>query len=194
MAVIFFVMVVASITWMLFTDPSSVLSVALAASTSGVQLTLTLAAIYIVWMAIIQVAIDAGLVDALARFMSPAIDWLFGKQSKQVRGLIATNISANMLGAGAAATPAAIQAIELMQKERISARAPDISRASTPMVMLFVLSATSMQILPTTVIGILEKYGAQDASSIILPTFIVSTVTTLIGVLFVKVFGATRKV
>ena len=185
MAVLFFVMVVASITWMLFTDPNSVLSVALEASTSGVQLTLTLVAIYIVWMAIVQVAIDAGLVDALARFMSPAIDWLFGKQSKEVRGLIATNISANMIGAGAAATPAAISAIEKMSR-------PDMTRASMPMIMLFVLSATSMQILPTTVIGILEKHGATDASSIILPTFIVSTVTTLIGVVLVKVFGAYR--
>jgi len=179
-------MIVSSLFWMLFTDPNSVLSVALAASTSGVQLTLTLVAIYIVWMGIVQVAIDAGLIDALARLMRPIIDWLFGKQSKEVQGLIATNISANMIGAGAAATPAGIMAIEKMST-------PAMTRASTPMIMLFILSATSMQILPTTVIGILEKHGATNAAGIILPTFIVSTITTLIGVLLVKVFGATKK-
>jgi len=186
MAVLFFLMVVSSITWMLFTDPNSVLSVALSASASGVQLTLTLVAIYIVWMGIVQIAIDAGIVDALAKLMSPVIDWLFGKQSNEIRGLIATNISANMLGAGAAATPAGISAIEKMST-------PTMTRASTPMIMLFVLSATSMQILPTTVIGILQKYGATNAGSIILPTFVVSTLTTLIGVILVKVFGANQK-
>jgi len=187
-------MIVCSVWWMLFTDPSSVLSVALSASTSGVQLTLTLVAIYIVWMGIVQVAIDAGLIDALAKAMSPVIRWLFGKQSKEVNALIATNISANMIGAGAAATPAGIRAIELMDAERKrGATTRHMDKASTSMIMLFILSATSMQILPTTVIGILEKHGAANSGSIILPTFIVSTVTTLIGVLLVKIFGATKK-
>lgn len=180
-------MIVVSLTKMLITDPNSVLQTALGASASGVELTLTLVAIYIVWMGIIQVAIDAGIIDALAKLMSPVIRWLFGKQSKEVNGYLATNISANMIGAGAAATPAAINAIEKM-----AAQKPDMTRASTPMIMLFILSATSMQILPTTVIGILEKHGATNASSIILPTFIVSTVTTLIGVILVKIFGATK--
>jgi len=180
-------MIAASVFWMLFTDPGNVLSTALAASASGVQLALTLVAIYIVWMGIVQVAIDAGLVDALAKLMEPVIRWLFGKQSKEVNGLIATNISANMIGAGAAATPAAISAIEKMAK-------PGQTQASTAMIMLFILSATSMQILPTTVIGILEKNGAANASNVILPTFVVSTVTTLIGVILVKIFGATRRV
>ena len=186
-------MIVASLGWMLFTDPGSVLSVALSASTSGVQLTLTLIAIYVVWMGIVQVAIDAGLIDALAKAMAPIIRWLFGKQSKEVNNLIAVNISANMIGAGAAATPAGITAIELMDKERRLQGTGDFSRASTSMIMLFILSATSMQILPTTVIGILERHGATNASGIILPTFIVSTVTTLIGVLLVKIFGATKR-
>ena len=186
MAALFFVMIVASIVRMLFTDPNSVLRAALDASASGITLALTLAGIYIVWMGIVQIAIDAGLVDALAKFMAPVIRWLFGKQSKEVNNLLATNISANMIGAGAAATPAAITAIEKMST-------PDMTRASTPMIMLFVLSATSMQILPTTVIGILESHGAVNAYSIILPTFIVSTGTTLLGVILVKIFGATKK-
>jgi spore maturation protein A len=171
---------------MLFNDPNSALSAALSASASGVELTLTLVGIYIVWMGIVQTAIDAGLIDTLARLMSPVTRWLFGKQSNEVNAYIATNISANMIGAGAAATPAAILAIEKMAK-------PGMTRASTAMIMLFILSATSLQILPTTVIGILERHGAADASGIILPTFIVSTLTTLVGVLLVKAFGATRK-
>jgi len=167
---------------MLLTDPGGVLGVMLGASASGLQLALTLCAIYIVWMGIIQIAIDAGVIDKLAKLMSPIIRFLFGKQTPEVNALLATNISANMIGAGAAATPAGIVAIEKMST-------PTQTKASTPMIMLFILSATSMQILPTTVIGILERNGASNASGIILPTFIVSTLSTLVGVIIVKIWG-----
>ena len=118
--------------------------------------------------------------------MKPMIKWLFGEQSNEVNGLLATNISANMIGAGNAATPAAIEAIEKMAE-------PEQKKASAPMIMLFVISATSMQILPTTVIGILEKHGAENSSFVIWPTIIVSTVTTLLGVILVKIFSKKRK-
>jgi len=176
-------MVMASITWLTVTAPSSILGTMIAAGASGVQLTLTLAGIYIVWMGIIQVAIDAGLINALARGCKPLIRFLFGEQSDEVNALLATNISANMIGAGNAATPAAIDAIEKMST-------PDMTRATTPMIMLFILSATSMQILPTTVLGILEEAGAVNAAGIILPTFITSTLITVMGVILVKLFGS----
>lgn len=178
-------MIVASLFWMLFTDPGGVLSIMLSASGGGIQLAITLCGIYIVWMGIVQVAVDAGIIDKLAKLMAPIIKFLFGKQSPEVNALLATNISANMIGAGTAATPAAISAIEKMST-------PQMTRASTSMVMLFILSATSLQILPTTVIGILESNGAKSASSIILPTLLVSTLSTVVGVIIVKLFGARK--
>jgi len=182
-AILFFIMVVASLLWLTIVSPSSILATMIAAGASGVQLTITLMGIYIVWMGIIQVAVDAGLIDALAKVCKPLIRFLFGEQSDEVNALLATNISANMIGAGNAATPAAIDAIEKMST-------PDMKKASTPMIMLFILSATSMQILPTTVLGILEGAGAVNAAGIILPTIITSTLITVIGVILVKVFGA----
>ena len=187
MAVLFFVMVTASLVWLTITAPGSVLSIMLEASAGGVELALMLAGIYIVWMGIVQVAIDSGVIDALGRLMSPIIRLLFGKQSKEVSSLLAANISANMIGAGAAATPAAIEAISKMANEEEERTGKVMMSASMPMVMLFVISATSMQIIPTTVIGILESHGAQNASSVILPTFIVSTITTLMGIVLVWV-------
>jgi len=176
-------MTMGSLLWLTVTAPNSILGTMIAAGASGVQLAITLAGIYIVWMGIIQVAMDAGLVDALAKACKPLLRFLFGKQSDEVNALLATNISANMIGAGNAATPAAIEAIEKMST-------PQMTKATSPMIMLFLLSATSMQILPTTVLGILEASGAKNAASVILPTFIVSTLTTLMGVILVKVFGA----
>jgi spore maturation protein A len=107
---------------------------------------------------------------------------LFGEQPDEVNALLATNLSANMIGAGNAATPAAIEAIEKMST-------PDMKKATTPMIMLFILSATSMQILPTTVLGILEGAGAVNSASIILPTIITSTLITIIGIIIVKILG-----
>ena len=179
-------MVVASVLKMLITSPNSVLSTALAASSNGVSLTITLIGIYIVWMGIIQVAIDAGIINRLGKLMSPIITFLFGKQSKEVNALLATNISANLIGAGNAATPAAIDAIEKMSK-------PGQTKASTPMIMLFVLSAASIQIIPTTVIGILENNGAANASNVILPTILTSFLTTAVGVILVKLFSSKRQ-
>ena len=175
-------MICASIFLMLVTDPGGVMAIMLNASAGGLRLGLTLCGIYIVWMGIVQIAIDAGVIDKLARLMKPVIQFLFGKQTDEVNGLIATNISANMIGAGAAATPAAIDAIEKMST-------PGQKTASTPMIMLFVLSATSLQVLPTTVIGILQSHGAANAGGVILPTILVSALSTIIGVVLVKVFG-----
>jgi len=176
-------MVVASLSYLTVTAPGSILGTMIAAGASGVQLAITLAGIYIVWMGIIQVAIDAGLIDSLARACKPMLRFLFGKQSDEVNALLAANISANMIGAGNAATPAAIEAIQKMST-------PEQTRATTPMIMLFILSATSMQILPTTVLGILEEAGAANAAGIILPTLITSTLITVIGVILVKIFGS----
>ena len=185
MAILFFIMVVASLLWLTIVAPNSILGTMIAAGASGVQLTITLAGIYIVWMGIIQVAVDAGLIDALAKMCKPLIRFLFGEQSDEVNALLATNISANMIGAGNAATPAAIDAIGKMST-------PDMKKATTPMIMLFILSATSMQILPTTVLGILEGAGAVNAAGIILPTIITSTLITVLGVILVKVFGSRK--
>ena len=182
MAILFFIMTFASLLWLTVTAPTSILGTMIAAGASGVQLAITLAGIYIVWMGILQVAIDAGIIDAVSRACKPLIRFLFGKQSDEVNALLATNISANMIGAGNAATPAAIDAIEKMST-------PGQTKASTPMIMLFILSATSMQILPTTVIGILESHGAHNASGVILPTFVTSTLTTIMGVILVKIFA-----
>lgn len=186
MATIFAFMIVASLVMLIGRNPGGVLTTALDAAGGGVALAISLLSIFIFWMGLLQIAKDSGLIEKLAKLMRPVTRWLFGKQDDEVEGLIATNISANMIGAGNAATPPAIEAIEKMAE-------PNQTKASAPMIMLFVLSATSMQLLPTTIIGILASHGSVDPTFIILPTFIVSTVTTLIGVLLVKLVYRRKK-
>lgn len=84
-----------------------------------------------------------------------------------------------MLGLGNAATPAGIDAIYLMD---------DKSGARQNMVMLTVIAATSLQLLPLTVLSLMTEYGSTAPSAIILPSIISTFSSTIIGVLLVAVF------
>lgn len=186
MTAIFLVMLVGSCIWLLFKNPDAILATALDAINSSFHLAVTLAAIYIFWMAIAEIAARSGLIDKIAKMLKKPIHFLFGKQKDEVNSLIATNIAANMIGASGAATPAAISAIEKMAE-------PEQTKASTPMVMLFILAATSLQLIPTTIIGIMQANGSENTARIILPTLIVSLISTVVGVCLVKLFAREKK-
>ena len=186
MTAIFLVMIMASCVWLLFKDPSAILSTSLEAINSSFRLALTLAAIYIFWMAIAEIAMRSGLIDKIAHGLKGLIKFLFGKQKDEVNAAIATNIAANLIGASGAATPAAIAAIEKMAE-------PEQKKASKPMIMLFILAATSLQILPTTIIGIMQANGSVNPARIILPTLIVSFISTVVGVILVKIFNREKR-
>lgn len=181
MTAIFFVMMIASCVWLLFQNPDAILATALKAVNESLSLAVTLAGIYIFWMAIVEIATRAGLIDKIAKWLKKPIKFLFGEQTEEVNSHLATNIAANLIGASGAATPAAINAIEKMAT-------PQQTKASTPMIMLFILATTSLQLIPTTIIGILQAAGSENPAAIILPTFIVSFAATAIGVVLVKIF------
>jgi spore maturation protein A len=185
-ALVFLIMVVGSCVCLLFTNPDAILSVSLDAASNGLKLSFTLATIYIFWCAVVEVAVQSGLIDKLSKKLQPLIHFLFGKQTDEVNSLIATNISANLIGASGAATPAAITAIEKMAE-------PGQTKASYPMIMLFILAATSLQVLPTTILGILKRHGSLAPESIILPTIITSALATILGVVLVRLFVKGRK-
>ena len=172
-------MVISSVVWLLFSNPDAVLAVSLSAVEGGLKMSFTLAVIYIFWSAVVEIAVASGLIDKIAKKLKPVIKFLFGEQTDEVNAALATNISANLIGASGAATPAGISAIEKMAE-------PEQKKATYPMIMLFILAATSLQILPTTVIGILKKHGAVSPESIILPTIITSGIATILGVVLVR--------
>lgn len=175
-------MVISSCIWLIFSNPDGVLSVSLSAVENGLTMSFTLAVIYIFWSAVVEVAVSSGLIDKIAKKLKPLIKFLFGTQTDAVNSYIAANISANLIGASGAATPAGIAAMEKMA-------ASGQIKASYPMIMLFILAATSLQVLPTTIIGILKKHGAAAPENIILPTIITSFFATVLGVVLVRLFA-----
>jgi len=169
-----------SLTVALFTSPSIAITAMTKGANDAVKLSISLVALYGLWLGFLNILEKLGLIDKLARLMRPVVKFLFGKDlSTETNKYISTNIAANLLGLGNAATPMGIKAIESMDTKK--------TKASTPMIMLVVISATSLQLLPTTVIGMQINHGSTNPTSFLLPCIIATVASTIIGVVLVKI-------
>lgn len=166
-------------------NPSQVLTGLLSASNNAVKLSLELCAIYAIWIGLFSILEQSGLSKKLSKLLSPIINKIFGKNnlSDESRKYVSLNISANMLGMNGAATPLGIKAIESMQKDN-----PDKSTVSFAMIMIIAISCSSVQLLPTSIIGMLASAGSSSPTSIILPSIICSICSTSITILLVYIF------
>ncbi|MBE5755254.1 MAG: spore maturation protein [Clostridiales bacterium] len=176
---------VISIIALCFGDPTQVLSGLLTASNSAVKLSFSLCAIYAIWMGLFMILEKSGLSQKLSKFLSPIINKIFGKcnLSNESKQYVSMNISANLLGMGGAATPLGIKAIESMQKDN-----KDKSTITFPMIMLIAISCSSVQLLPTSIIGMLASAGSKEPTAIILPSILCSIISTAIAILLVYLF------
>ena len=174
-----------SIISLCFFEPSSVLTSLLSASNTAVKLSLSLCAIYAIWLGIFSILEKSGLSAKLSKLLSPIINKIFGKNnlSSESKKYVSMNISANLLGMNGAATPLGIKAIESMQKDN-----KNKSIVSFPMIMLIAISCSSIQILPTSIIGMMANAGSKNPSAIILPSILSSITSTIIAILLVYIF------
>ena len=164
----------------MFAGADKALPAMLSASNEALSLSVKLTAVYAVWLGIIKIVGETGISDFLAKILRPFIRFLFGKDIKpDTQKYISVWFSSNMLGMGNAATPMAISAIESMDDKS--------GRATDAMIMLFVLSASGFQLIPTTVISLRAAAGSASPGDIILPTLITSLVSAAIGVCLVKI-------
>lgn len=166
-------------------DPSQVLQGLLTASNSAVKLSLELCAVYAIWLGIFSILEKSGLSQKVSKLLSPIINKIFGKNnlSDESKKYVSMNISANLLGMSGAATPLGIKAIESMQKDN-----KNKSVVTFPMIMLIAISCSSVQLLPTSIIGMLANAGSSNPSSIILPSLFCSIISTTISILLVWLF------
>lgn len=170
-------MMLSSILVLLITNPSAMLSEMIGASTSALELCFELVAVYVVWLGFIELIDASGLSDKLAKLLRPLIKKIFKVDNEEIQKIIALNVSANMLGVGNAATPMGIRAMQALDDGS--------GKANFAMIMLVVINATSIQLLPTTVIGLRSSAGSENPADIILPTLIVTITTTVLGILLV---------
>lgn len=170
-------MMLSSILVLLITNPSAVLSEMLGASADALELCIELCAVYAVWLGIMELVDASGLSEKLAKFLRPLIKKIFKVDDAETQKIIALNVSANMLGLGNASTPLGIKAMQKLDDGS--------GKANFAMIMLVVLNATSIQLLPTTVIGLRASAGSENPSDIIIPTLIATFCTTVLGIFLV---------
>lgn len=180
---IFLILVSASLALSLSVSPSALLSAISTAGVSAISLCGVLCGVYAFWMGIIAILEKTPALSKLDKIISPITKKLFPLESEKAMGLITMNITANILGIGSVATPLGIEAVKEMQ----SKKTPE--KITNGMIMFFILNATSLQILPTTIISLRSTYGSASPSSILVPTLVASGVSTMVGVGLVLVGG-----
>lgn len=181
MNLIFAVVFIASVAAMLIIAPSELLPVLLGGAENAAKMALTLFCIYAVWMGLSRLAEKSGLSKGAAKALKPLSKRLFKTDNELAQENLAMNLSCNLLGIGGAATPYAVKAIGELEKDK-----NDFAQK-----LLFVINATSIQILPTTVIALRASAGSTAAYDIFLPSLICTCVSTGLGVLL---FILSRKI
>ena len=164
---------------MLFKNTNIAFSTIVSGSEKAIELTIKLWAIYAVWLGILKIVEDTGLNNKISKLLKPLINKLFGKTDTETENEIAINLTSNFLGMGNACTPSGIKAINGLNKGK--------NVITSGMIMLLVLNATSLDIIPTTVIGLRISAGSLNPNDIILPTFISTFVSTFTGIILCKI-------
>ncbi len=160
---------------MLVTDPDSFLPALLRGGQKAATLSLSLLAVYCVWLGFFKVMEKSGLSEKLSRAVYPAARRLFRSNDREALLLASCNLSANILGLPGAPTPLGVRAVEKF------CAAGEHYAAD----MLFVLNATSLQLLPTTVIALRLSFGSLSSADIILPTLLCTLFSSAFGALLV---------
>lgn len=178
MNVIFLITVLIATVAVAVINPENFVGIMLSGATDAVTLSVKLVAVYAVWMSVLEMMDRAGLNAKMTTLCRPLTNALFKGESDEAKKYITVNLASNMLGLGGAATPAGIKAISLMDNGS--------GVATKNMIMLVVVNATSVQLIPATVMSLLASNGATNPSSIILPTLISTAVSTVAGIILVK--------
>jgi len=173
-ATVFFV----STALFLFFQPESFLSALVSGGEKAIALSASLLAIYCVWLGYFKVMETCGLSSKLARAVSPVAKRLFRTRDERAISLASNNLAANFLGLPGAPTPLGVKAVQSFTQKgnRFAAE------------LLFVLNATSLQLLPTTVISLRLSFGSAAPADIFLPTLLSTLLSSVLGVLLLSLF------
>ncbi|HEX3014883.1 MAG TPA: nucleoside recognition domain-containing protein [Desulfobacteria bacterium] len=142
----------------------SVTTAAMSAAQLGVEVAIGLIGVMSLWLGIMRLAEEAGMVRGLARLVEPLTHRLFPSipRNHPALGAIILNISANILGLGNAATPFGLKAMEEMQKLN-----PDKETASNAMCTFLALNTSAITLIPATIIAVRLKAGSANPTEII---------------------------
>ncbi len=176
---------------------------ALDSSKEAITLCITMMGVMSFWVGLMEIASKAGIIRGASRRIRPLVRFLFpelpGDHPAQEH--ITTNIIANVLGLGWAATPAGLRAMEELSKledDRRKGRLPGKARkkgiASNEMCTFLIINISSLQLIPVNVIAYRSQYGSVNPAGIVGAGIAATAVSTLVAVVYCKVMDRKRGV
>ena len=137
------------------------------------------------WMGLMKIGEDSGLIRKLANFLSPVLTRLFPEIPKghPALGAIFMNISANMLGLDNAATPIGLKAMQELQSVN-----KQKDTASNTMIMFLTLNTSGVTIIPISIMAYRAKAGAVDPTDVFIPLLLTSMCSTVVGLTICSIY------
>ena len=180
---------------------SEVTEGALNSAKEAVTLSITMLGIMSFWCGILKIGEESGLIEAVTKKMYPVLHFLFPKLpvGHPAEDAIATNMIANMLGLGWAATPAGLKAMEELKKLEEDRRIHQVvsvpkGTANNEMCTFLIINISSLQLIPINIVAYRAEYGSVDPMAIIGPALLATTISTMAGIVFCKIMQNTEKI
>ena len=154
-------------------------------SKKAFEISIGLTGILSLWLGVMKIGERGGVVNALARALSPVFTRLFPDIPKghPVTGSIFMNISANMLGLDNAATPLGLKAMEQLQTLNTKK-----DTASNPMIMFLVLNTSGLTLIPVSIMAYRAQLGAAQPTDVFIPILLATFFSTLAGIIITSIY------
>lgn len=175
---------------------------ALDSAREAVSLCVSIAGVVAFWNGLMRIAEEAGMVRAAAGKLRPFLLWLMPGLEGQTRALeyISTNMIANVLGLGWAATPAGLKAMEELRRlneeqrqGRLGGTAGNAGTASDEMCTFLLINISSLQLIPINIIAYRSQYGSVNPTAIVGPGLAATAVSTAAAIIFCKMMNGKRR-
>ena len=156
-----------------------------AQSKTAFEISLGLTGVLSLWLGVMKIGERGGLVNALARWLSPVFTRLFPQIPKghPVTGSIFMNLSANMLGLDNAATPMGLKAMEQLQELNTKK-----DTASNSMIMFLVLNTSGLTLIPVSILVYRAQMGAAQPTDVFIPILLATFFSTLAGIVVTSLY------
>ena len=154
-------------------------------SKTAFEISLGLTGVLSLWLGIMKIGEKGGMVNALARLLSPVFCKLFPDIPKghPVTGSIFMNIAANMLGLDNAATPLGLKAMEQLQQLNTKK-----DTATNPMIMFLVLNTSGLTLIPVSIMVYRAQLGAAQPTDIFIPILLATFFSTISGIIITSLY------
>lgn len=175
--IIWFLLIAIGIIYSFLSGNNNIGNIIVNSSYDTYKLLISIGPLVVLWSGIMNIASKSGLLTKFSKLLNPLLKKIMPSiKNNKALEYISSNIAANMLGLGSVATPAGLKAMQELSKENNQK-----DEASDAMITFLVLNTSGVTIIPMTVIALRNSYGSINPTSIIIPSIIATTISSVCG-------------